>query len=84
MPNTCYVRLWVLKQNVMIKVKLFLEAEKDIPRTNWKKGDKLELINDVFDRNTGVAFWSLDLGWKINNIEVLECEPNKLSYENES
>ena len=55
----------------MIKVKLFLEAEKDIPRTNWKKGDKLELINDVFDRNTGVAFWSLDLGWKINNIEVI-------------
>ena len=58
----------------MIKVKLWLEAEKDIPRTNWKKGDKLELINDVFDKKTGVAFWSLDLGWKINKIEVLECE----------
>ena len=24
-----------------------------------------------------------DLGWKINNIEVLECDPNKLSNEDE-
>lgn len=62
----------------MIKVKLYLEAEKDIPRTNWKQGDKLELINDVFDKKNGVAFWSLDLGWKINNIEVLECESSEL------
>jgi len=67
----------------MIKVILQLEAEKDIPRTNWKKGDKLELVNDIFDKKNGVAFWSLDLGWKINNIEVLECDPNKLSNEDE-
>jgi hypothetical protein len=54
----------------MIKVKLYLEAGKDIQRTNWKKGDTLELINDIFDKKSGVAFWSLDLGWKINKIET--------------
>ena len=63
----------------MIKVKLFLEAKKDIPRTNWKKGDTLELVNDIFCRNTGVAFWSLDLGWEVKEIVVLENGPNKIS-----
>jgi len=58
-----------------IKLRLHLEAEKDIPKTNWKKGDRLELENNVFDKNTGIAFIPLDLGWKVNGVEILESDP---------
>ena len=32
----------------MLKVYLKLRATKDIEKTGWKKGDVMEMINDVF------------------------------------
>ena len=49
----------------MLKVYLKLRATKDIEKTGWKKGDVMEMINDVFDKQNGVAYWSLHQDWQI-------------------
>ena len=63
----------------MIKVKLFLVADEDIPHSGWKKGDRLEMTNDIFDKRYGIAYWQLDNNWTIESYELLENDPNKLN-----
>ena len=60
----------------MLKVKLQLKAEEDIERSGWKKDDTLELINEIFNKDTGIAYFPLDKGWKIIKMEILEVDPN--------
>lgn len=54
----------------MLKVYLKLRATKDIENTGWKKGEILEMISDVFDKKNGLAFWSLDQGWEILEMNI--------------
>lgn len=56
----------------MLKIKLVLEAELDIPKTGWKQGDTCEIINDILDPLNGIAYYSIDKGWKIIKMELLE------------
>lgn len=56
----------------MLKIKLILEAELDIPKSGWKSGDTCEIINDVFSPSIGIAYYPIDKGWKIVKMELLE------------
>ena len=56
----------------MLKVYLKLRATKDIEKTGWKKGDVMEMIYDVFDKQNGVAYWSLHQDWEILKMEIRE------------
>lgn len=56
----------------MLKVYLKLVATKDIEKSGWKKGDVTEIINDVFDKQCGVAYWSLHKDWEILKMEIRE------------
>lgn len=56
----------------MLKIKLVLEAELDMPETGWKQGDTCEIINDVLDPDVGIAYYSIHKGWKIIKMELLE------------
>lgn len=56
----------------MLKVYLKLRATKDIDKTGWKKGDEVEMINDVFDKRNGFAYWSLHQDWEILKMEIIE------------
>ncbi len=64
--------LWAVNLRTMLKVYLKLRATKDIENTGWKKGDVLEMINDVFDKQNGVAYWSLHKDWEILKMEIRE------------
>ena len=56
----------------MLKVYLKLRATKDIENTGWKQGEILEMINDVFDKKSGLAYWSLHKDWEILKMELRE------------
>jgi hypothetical protein len=56
----------------MLKIKLILEAVIDIPGTGWKMGDTCEIINDIFDPKIGIAYYSIDKGWKVIKMELVE------------
>jgi hypothetical protein len=64
--------LWAVNFRTMLKVYLKLRATKDIEKTGWKKGDVMEMINDVFDKQNGVAYWSLHQDWEILKMEIRE------------
>jgi len=51
----------------MLKVYLKLIATKDIENTPWKKGDVLEMINDVFDKQSVEGFSNKEPNdcWKV-------------------
>jgi hypothetical protein len=55
----------------MLKVYLKLMALKDL-ESGWKEGEVFEMINDVFDKKNGVAYWSLDKDWEIIKMEIRE------------
>lgn len=47
-----------------IRLKCIKESEM------WKIGEEMILINEVFDKQNGVAFWSIDRDiWEITSIE---------------
>lgn len=56
----------------MLKVYLKLRATKDIDGTGWKEGEVVEMINDVFDKSNGLAYWSLHKDWEILKMEIRE------------
>lgn len=58
----------------MLKVHLKLRASRDIEKTGWKKGDVLEMINNIFDTQCGIAYFPLDKGWEILKMEVVKHE----------
>lgn len=58
----------------MLKVYLKLRALKDL-KSGWKKGEVFEMINDVFDKKNGVAYWNLDQDWEIIKMEIREFKP---------
>lgn len=56
----------------MLKVYMKLQALNDIPRTDYKKGYILEMYNDVFDKQCGIAYYPLDKGWEVIEYKVVE------------
>lgn len=56
----------------MLKVYLKLIATRDIEKSGHKKGDTIEIINDVFDKKSGVAYWPLHQEWDILKMEIRE------------
>ena len=71
-PTFVWRMLWAVNFRTMLKVYLKLRATKDIEKTGWKKGDVMEMINDVFDKKNGVAYWSLHQDWEILKMEIRE------------
>jgi hypothetical protein len=71
-PHLRYCLLWAVNFRTMLKVYLKFRATKDIEKTGWKKGDVMEMINDVFDKQNGVAYWSLHQDWEILKMEIRE------------
>jgi hypothetical protein len=63
----------------MLKVRIILEAQEDIynyvSKCSWQKGDTCELINEVFDKTTGIAFVPIDKNWKVISMELIEYKP---------
>ena len=59
----------------MLKIKLTLEAEKDIPKSGFKKGQTCEIINEVFDKHIGIAYFSIDRDWKVVEMKIMEYKP---------
>ena len=59
----------------MLKVYLKLRATKDLPHEGWRKDECCELISDVFDKQNGIAFWSLNKDWEIIKMEIKEYKP---------
>lgn len=59
----------------MIKIYLKLRAKKDIPKSGWKEGEVCEVENNVFDKNTGIAYFPLDQNWEILKMEIMEYKP---------
>jgi len=59
----------------MLKVYLKLRAIKDLPHEGWKKDEYCELISDVFDKQNGIAFSSLNKDWEIVKMEIREYKP---------
>jgi len=44
----------------------------NIDKTGWKEGDVMEMTNDVFDKNIGIAYWPLHKDWEIIKMEIKE------------
>lgn len=61
----------------MLKVRLKLKAQKDLPHSRYKKGEYCEISSDVFDKRNGIGFYSLDKEWEIVEMEVVEYKPIK-------
>ena len=61
----------------MLKVYIKMRALKD-SKSGWKKGDVMEMINDVFDKKNGIAFWNLDQDWEIIKMEIREFKEIRL------
>jgi hypothetical protein len=55
----------------MLKIYLKLRAKRDI-YSGWKKGEICEMENDVFNKNTGIAYHSIDKDWEIIKMEIKE------------
>jgi len=60
----------------MLKVRIILEAQEDI-KGAWLKGNRCELVNEVFDPTSGVAFVPIDKNWKVIFMELIEYKPIK-------
>ena len=58
----------------MLKVYMKLQALNDIQRTDYKKGYILEMYNDVFDKQCGIAYYPLDKDWEVIEYKVVEEE----------
>jgi hypothetical protein len=43
-----------------------------LKKNGWKKDEVMEMINDVFDKQNGVAYWSLHKDWEILKMEIRE------------
>lgn len=56
----------------MLKIYLKLRATRDIKNSGWKKGDMMEMVNDVFDKQNGLAYFSLHQDWEILQMEIRE------------
>jgi len=55
-------------ENRVIKFRIRLKCIKESGM--WKIGEEMILINEVFDKQNGVAFWSIDRDiWEITSIE---------------
>lgn len=54
----------------MLKLYLKLRANKDI--NGYKEGHIIELVNDVFDRQNGIAYFNLDQAWEIITMQIKE------------
>lgn len=69
----------------MIKIYLKLRAKKDIAKTSWKEGDIYEMVNDVFDEQSGIAYYPIDKEWEILKMELRDYktiqENNKIKVE---
>lgn len=50
--------------NREIKFEIMLKALDDT-RSGHKKGDEVRMVNEIFDRKNGVAFWEIGLDWEI-------------------
>ncbi len=53
----------------MLKIKLVLIAERQIG--SYEIGDECVIFNNVFDKNNGIAFHSMNSGWRIKEMEIL-------------
>lgn len=59
----------------MLKVHLKLKAKKEI--NGHKEGSVIEITNDVFCNQNGIAYWSLNLGWEVIEMRILEYKEKK-------
>lgn len=50
--------------NRYIKFEILLKALQDT-KSGHKKGDEVKMVNEIFDRKNGVAFWEIGLDWEI-------------------
>jgi len=58
----------------MLKVYIKLRALKET-KSGWKKGEYFEMVNDIFDKRNGFAFWQLDQEWEVVKMEIKEYKP---------
>ena len=56
----------------MLKVYMKLLATNDISRTDYKKGDIIEMTNEVFDKRCGIAYFPLDKDWEVIEYKVVK------------
>lgn len=55
-------------------VHLKLEAIRKIRNTPYKKGDILEMSNNLLDTQSSVMYYSLNKNWKIIEIKIIKNE----------
>jgi hypothetical protein len=55
----------------MLKIYLKLKAKKDLPFC-YKKDQEIEFINDIFNKQNGIAYFSLSKDWEIIEMKLIE------------
>lgn len=57
---------------IMLKIKVTLEATEDFD--GWQKGNHIVIFSDVFNRQNGLAYHSIDKRWEVVEMELLKYE----------
>ena len=61
----------------MLKVYLKLLAKKDIDSVGYKAGNVIEMVNDIFDNQVGLVYYSLNKNWEILEMKIVEFKEIK-------